>query len=1096
MSDLASIDLIDKPDIDVIEDTYRELEELGCITYSEGTRKLSKLGGVVCRMALEPRMGSMVYYSVKYNCTEEIMKIISVINTNLPIIYSYLHNSGKKKELYEAINIGNEKLETTHVVLPENNKLQETSIKIPKEKMFQEIKKRLSKLFNKEHYIFTPRLLLNGDLLFFLFVFNQFSNITCIPHTIFGGIKKENYFCPDCREAQFKWCNLFNLKFKALDVACKNYRDIHATYRRYCFSSKTDTTVSYIISKKYAEYELKIANYASIYTFLNSESPPMGKIEPLLESIYKEITENKPKNLQKELVLFYSKECYEAITKILLKVYGKQMCMSINIKKHCKRVIVELPNFKHRRPEAPDVIEKIKSRENDRKYLWATMFDIVYFNVVSGLNTRVSETSIFRYMHYWAVDESPYKRKAEKLGGKSHLSSVFPPAFILYMDQVAGCVRVIKNVHRVDESFIRCHPSTEIREYIGRTIDSLKQCMEYIFLGIGPSIMKEMLRTRDFDDLQNRVRYTSAIPYYQTNKIGVICSRSNASEMFNFIGRKISETIDNVEASSVSREAYWETGIYAEIGSGGQMMNVSVGGEVTKAIVKIDEETWSKSEIMSFLYDSKIKFMAAVKSNQLNGWLVFFSNKVQYDLFLKKKGHQFKQGNISLCPEILESVLEPQANFIVKIKLYPPYELEDFKEVVEKNYGKVHSLFEYYSEKDSCQVMNIRFSRNEDGKKLLDEVEQGHDIFKASDPKQVMNFVELRIPTEIINSQTIQPYLTMEIDKLNKFCGNMPICIGGSRRYIKIFSSPTEIVKDTIFLLQPETVTLCKFAYLQVAFCSQQSEIFGHSNYLDWCKVMGAEVTFVEAVNLVKIYGMPKQRLYCKYTLLKYISHVMQHSMIECVNLAKYPYHYSKTFYDHIRYTYPYTEVIYDSNFKQIMIQGYVSEVEKIVEFITVGLIEYKKDLELKSTPLKLIEYRKCVICLNNNIPREKYVLLGLCGHKFCKWCLKMQIASALRSHPNADLPLSCACCNERILPVNWESAGALRYYFKIMQAAMKHWKLLQGPEYKIEWCQNPNCKGIYDKTLLVPDTTTRYCRTCHKNLCILCGLDVIIFLN
>ena len=145
------------------------------------------------------------------------------------------------------------------------------------------------------------------------------------------------------------------------------------------------------------------------------------------------------------------------------------------------------------------------------------------------------------------------------------------------------------------------------------------------------------------------------------------------------------------------------------------------------------------------------------------------------------------------------------------------------------------------------------------------------------------------------------------------------------------------------------------------------------------------------------------------------------------------------------------------------------------------------------------IEYKQCKICLSKK-KSEDYAMLGLCGHKFCKWCLRMQIGSALRNHPNADLPLTCAECNEYLPLQVLESCGGLRYYYKLLYAAMKHLKLQdQNANDKksiFEWCDNPKCKGVYCKNLLYSDQTIRFCRICHMNLCLICGRDVIIKIN
>ncbi len=1074
--------------------TYERLEELGCIKVHDGRRELGKLGRAVSKLSLEPRMGTLVYYSAKYGCTKEIIDILSVMQTNMPLLYSPAHGGDQLHKAYKRAT-GGPSSEPASAVPTMKPKPQAESI-VPAEAL--ELLKRLEKLFGPTRYMYSSKLLILGDIMFSLFVFRQFQLVCCLRHVQFPQVGP--VFCRECRDAKYAWCNLFNVKCKTLDVALRNSREITATFVRYCYATRVESKLVTAFKPEVQQAETQMALLASIYTALKGRDlARMSDAEEvrLFASQLDIVKKIRPKRLLKQLIEFYCGQCYEPVTRALIKVYGKQICIGMDIKKQCKRVVVEVPQFLHRTAKSKSELAGVLKRTHeDRNYLWDLVLDFAYINVQNRVSSRVHEGSVLHTLHYWAVKDSAYEKKIKKLAKDGHLGSVFPPRYVLFTEQMGIQGKTVVNLHAVDEQLVKLCCKVETRTQIGYMIDLLRHCHEYMYLDIGPAIMRELCAQHWAESIEGFIKPCIMIPYYQTSKIGVICAKNNAGEMMGLVGSKLSDAIEGIKATAGYREAYWKTGVYVELGLGGQMEHVWADGETRRAVLTREDEDEDRKSVVSFLLRNGIKFSGlTLMQYEFQGWMLSFKSEMQLELCRRRVDRCTEEDGyrLRLVNSALEELLGPHADFVVKMELGYDSPLDVIKDQLNKYYGPVHKVYAVpYEGREAKQAVFVAFKTNEDARKLLEEGGKGHDVFRAQSVAHVLAHADIRVPVEIANSPEIVEALHGEIQKLNERYGSMYIVMGGSRNFIKVYSDYGEMIKEVVFLVQPEVFTLCRYAFIQLEKCSAASPVFEGLGFAEWCR-RRRTITFLSPGALtVRLYGVPDDRLGCKNALMRYVSEVLLAASQDCVNLAGYPYRYAKTLYDFMLYWWPNVDVYLDSGYKQISIHGASSDVEKMVRFIEYSLEEYERPLGITRRRLTTIPYSGCKICLSTHTSRDRCVVLGLCGHQFCRWCISMQIASALRNHPHADLPLVCAVCRERMLPLNWESAGGLRYYYKILYAAMQHWMLRKTPG-TIEWCQNPNCKAVYSKELLYADQTTRYCSTCKKTLCLLCGLDVLL---
>jgi len=1119
IDDLSKIELIDKPSKEILEETYEKLEDLKCIKKEKDEkgnekRVLGKLGKTASKLGLEPKLGAMVYYSTKYECTKEIIEILGILQTNMPILYSPDHSIEKNDKIYAK------------VINPENSKnsIPELDIKLQKniesssqEKLFESLLTKLDKLFAIEKYIYNPKLLILGDLIFSLFTFHQFVNIYCLIH-----IKNEappSVFCKDCRKMRYQWCLQFNVKCKTMEVAFKNCLDLMTTFSRYCTHMRNRSKIKTVLSHEIYELEEKIGKICSIYLILKSADKSRFCKSSLFEYFVNFVSDLEKTEILSKILSkihkFYISQCYEKITPVFLKVYNKQLCLALNIKKECKRRIVNSLQLSHRSKNLLEDIQNeiLKRSSKDRKFLWNCALEISYVNVDTKTSAKIHEGSVLHTLHYNEKQSKPYAHKLKKLSANGKISAIFPPRYILFTDQVSTMGRTVMNLLAIDEHFVKLYTKKEIRDKIGYLLDSFKHTYEYIYLDIGLVLLSELNSIISLDTLNSYIKPVNVIPYYQTNKLGVICSLENAPQMLFAMGEIISQAISRIQANYNYHESYWKTGICIELGLGGNIEYISADTEFRRIYIRNDQKEITRPELIKLLIKNGIKFMNAIKLHEeTNSWIIYFKNKAQFDRAIEK-----------LCPlieltnheEILENneghIIRPikstiqefrelHSDFFVKLCLPEPIPQDILQEQLEKYYGKVQKIT-YPQDNGKGFAVFISFKENLPAHTLISEVSHGVDAFNSISAKEILRNYSVKIPYEISCRSDIMELLKIEISRINKRYGSDYVSLGN---FVKIYSDNGEVIQDAVYLVQPEVFTLSRFCFnllfthelsIPAELAEIKNKIFDGMSFSEFCFKNHTSATMLNGASIIKIYGMPENRLNCKNFLMKFVSIVLQITRIEIIDLSHIQHKHAKTLYDFIQYHWNLVESNIDTLFKQIILKGDNKQISQIVEFISNSI----KPENSTKNPLKskLLKFEQCPICLSKKSLQSDYITLALCGHKFCKWCVNMQIGSALRNHPNADLPLKCAECGEFLLPQDWELCGALRYYYKILHAAMKHYilqsknidKTEEKPEF--EWCENPLCKAVYSTKMLNIDQTTRICKICNKNMCRICGLDV-----
>ncbi|WP_430754867.1 ATP-dependent RNA helicase HrpA [Magnetovirga frankeli] len=79
--DIAAFPFIDPPDMRLVRDGYRVLEELGAL---DGTGRVSRIGQQIARLPVDPRIGRMVLESVHHACLREVLVIAAALSVQDP----------------------------------------------------------------------------------------------------------------------------------------------------------------------------------------------------------------------------------------------------------------------------------------------------------------------------------------------------------------------------------------------------------------------------------------------------------------------------------------------------------------------------------------------------------------------------------------------------------------------------------------------------------------------------------------------------------------------------------------------------------------------------------------------------------------------------------------------------------------------------------------------------------------------------------------------------------------------------------------------------------------------------------------------------
>jgi ATP-dependent helicase HrpA len=79
--DIAAFPFIDPPDMRLVRDGYRVLEELGAL---DGEGRVSRIGQQIARLPVDPRIGRMVLESVHHACLREVLVIAAALSVQDP----------------------------------------------------------------------------------------------------------------------------------------------------------------------------------------------------------------------------------------------------------------------------------------------------------------------------------------------------------------------------------------------------------------------------------------------------------------------------------------------------------------------------------------------------------------------------------------------------------------------------------------------------------------------------------------------------------------------------------------------------------------------------------------------------------------------------------------------------------------------------------------------------------------------------------------------------------------------------------------------------------------------------------------------------
>ena len=93
-----------------------------------------------------------------------------------------------------------------------------------------------------------------------------------------------------------------------------------------------------------------------------------------------------------------------------------------------------------------------------------------------------------------------------------------------------------------------------------------------------------------------------------------------------------------------------------------------------------------------------------------------------------------------------------------------------------------------------------------------------------------------------------------------------------------------------------------------------------------------------------------------------------------------------------------------------------------------------------------------CRICLDK-IETSSIFNLSICGHIFCKECLKTQILNDINSQPLAHLPIKCISCNEYILNSDIFSLFTKKDFVHINYQLTKYFMTYNERRKDYSWC-------------------------------------------
>ena len=1129
------------------------------VASGKGAYSLTHLGHMLAQLGGDPSLGAVAYHAwIEGGGVREILCITSHIMTGLPIFRTGgayrergFFSPAKPYDIVDPIDDIVDPIDPldpdTHL-LPSSpptdseHTIYDSPTPVIRDQLFRDLSQGI---FASTSYLSHPLLLSMGDQIVSLFVFRQYAQIKCVRCV---QSERKGGFCMGCEGAKGRWCKVFGLNRKALALSSRLFNEQLALFSKYVLSTQSyantqesqsahslfdDVEVTWK-ERKGTVWELEkiIANYASLaYAALLTQKQwasrkgnhPQGMHKTsyvedkyLRHLLFKSRNQIDLLEIFERLLEIYS-TLEESITCAFMRVYSLNICSRLELSS-CPIEILSRSNPGSRTHNQQYNEEDMRGIEEAQKTLKSNIIDLGYFNISNMKCMRIAEGSVYQRLHILQRDHA-FNSYNTRLEHQKERWGAGAPVLIMYtkedVDKAMG-------ISRIKKEWIPDFPDAE-REYRG-SMATLQSMVQYIVPHCGPSLLRELLGERarggqwtcvrgkeEQFERELGVRPVSIYPSYFHHTLSLFLPRQRGGRgIGDVINQRVEESEAVVRVHRTVITNYEESGLLLEVGGGGCVQAVGIPSPFLRGIIASNHLDQSE--------DLETMRLPVARPLNRDPEKLYFRGMAQFNLakeFLHSRGHlllpspyhreityHMLKGTYAnywvLFHTTLNPIPIPHSPHIVDDHAQP---YSNQKELLGKylslKYGAICTLDIVPHTADHGALVKVLFMSNHSEESLWADLGSDPCLLSTwTNAYRGVNHQEIQLPE--VRSTEGERVLNLLLSLARDMGARYGVNIHIKPRTIEIGSSNSQLLLSLNDLLSEENILFPSNSLLRhlQQIPHPKSRYFDDASVQEFACKLNCYMYFSILNSSVRILGPPGERGKLKRRITKYILDFTAHSEYKCLDVGRFPRRYIRVIIDYLRegaFREGALEILYDATFQYLGIWGIRYYVAQFIKLLLSNYndLRYNNNIMPPLTPTV-----KCRICMCNVKSIEQQTL-GMCGHSFCRGCIKQQIVAALNVYPTAQLPLKCIVCATQFLDTDWQVEGSYSLYSNIFYKSVRnmlnaaHAGNLIVLGNGINFCSYPNCKGIYHTEMLTSMQLTRFCFACRHTLCLLCGRNV-----
>jgi HrpA-like RNA helicase len=649
--------------------------------------------------------------------------------------------------------------------------------------------------------------------------------------------------------------------------------------------------------------------------------------------------------------------------------------------------------------------------------------------------------------------------------------------FMIYGELVKSSQCFIKHCCPVDWEMVKRHCSSWLQS-IGFNYEN-EVISEYVFENLGPSILQVLAgnhfrKAREIEESLNAqvVQGCLLLVDHDFFCCRVWAPRKMLESAVNFM----SDALDDIR-----KALHMTLTIHVTIGRGSILLVVEPGCIVKEVIFSRECLMYKMVNLPRIEYfssfESKLKAMFNYKwvsikrrLKDYNDAYVYFNTAAEAEIAVEA---------LKLTPVLnsfgrpiyMEPILNLSDSAKFSIRLHLPVDTHDSTiiEVLEF-YGKV----QYYKimRFDKSVEVTVRFRSPRTAKTMLSNYPVlAKDLFGREWPDKIWQMNEsINIPTKLIEAAGLELRDALrELDEMygcdlrRVYCPNSNL----ERVYLSP-NSPRELSEQLSMIFREDLIYLGNFATQSLFRGSSIPEDRVERTFTEWQQHFHVKATLYQQSNSIGLFGLPECRKLARVNLENYVKQVNSTNTTKLLT-------YDST--DQLRAilssvaTYREGLVLYQHNprSRAVLLEGSAADIAQI---------------RGREVPLRRGGELLCSVCLME-LSLERRVVLEMCGHKFHKDCLKLQLSSAISNRLAPELPVSCILCHTALVPKDWLSVLEEGDTQKLYQCAIDlHMTYMPH----LARCENRRCFYVYNRDELAQQgESVRDCPECNMKWCTHC---------